>query len=268
MIKKLLLGLLLLAVLALGAVYFFGTKALNSGVKKGVETIGPRVTQTTVTLDSVDLSPLSGSGSLKGLIVGNPDGFKSDHIFKLGQIDVVVDLGSITSDTIVIEKIHILEPGISYEKKLTTSNIRELQKNIEAFTGPKTEAPAEGATDTAPRRQLVIQELIIEDGSIFVGVMGAGQTVPLPRIEMSNLGEEGTRANIGEILNEVLKKVLTSVGPAIANAGQLTEEAANALKTQGLEAVDQAAGKAGEAVNDAANEAGKAVSDGLNKLFK
>lgn len=252
MIKKLFIALVLLAIIALGAVYFFGASALNSGIKKGVESVGPRVTQTSVTLDTVDLSPLSGSGTLKGLIIGNPEGFQSEHIFSLGQIDLTVDKGSFFSDTIVIEKIHIKEPDISYERKLTSSNIRELQENIEAFTGPKSEsAEAEGAS-----KKLVIKELVIEDGTIFVGALGVGQTVPLPRIEMANIGEEGTEANVAEVLNEVLGKVLTAVGPALANAGELGKEAAKALKTQGIEKVDQATDKASEA-----------VSEGIKNLF-
>ncbi|MFP4156001.1 MAG: hypothetical protein ACLFU4_00105 [Opitutales bacterium] len=258
MLKKLLLFFILLVVAGLGAIYFFGAKALNSGVKKGIESVGPRVTQTSVALDSVNLSPLSGSGSLKGLIIGNPEGFDGDHLFKLGQIDVSVDQNSIFSDTVIIKKIHILAPDISYEKTLSSSNIKELQNNIEAFTGPKAEAPADAPAD-APSKKLVIKELIIEDGTIFVGGFGVGQTVPLPRIEMKNLGEDGTSANIAEVLNEVLRKLRDRVGPAIANAGELSKQALDTIKTQGLE-------KAGQ-TGEKAREAGKAVSDGINNLL-
>lgn len=253
MIKKLLIGFLVLALIAVGLIYFFFTSALNKGVKQGVETFGPKVTQTPVTLESVSLSVLSGSGTLKGLFVGNPEGFKSENIFELGQIDIIIDKGSILTDTVIIEKIHILSPGISYEKKLTTSNVKELQKNIEAFTGPKQDAPA---TEEGSSKNLVIKELIIDGGTIYVGAFGVGQTVPLPRIEMKNIGQAGTETNAAEVINEILGKVLSSIGPAIANAGELGKQAADALKTQGLEQVEQATDQAGEA-----------VKDGLNKLF-
>lgn len=253
MIKKLLIGIVALALIAGALVYFFGSSMLNNGVKKGVETFGPKVTQTSFTLDSVNLSILSGSGTLKGLHVGNPEGYKSANIFELGQIDIEIDRGSILRDTIVINKIHIIEPGISYERGLGGSNVKELQKNIEAFTGPAEDKPAE---DSAGSKKLVIKELVIEGGTIYVGAFGVGQTVPLPRIEMANLGEEGTKTNAAEVINEILSKVLTSIGPAIANAGELGKAATEALKTQGIEKVDQATEKAGEA-----------VKDGLNKLF-
>ena len=255
MIKKLLIGFLLLGCIALAAVYFFGSSALNSGIKKGVETYGPKVTQTPVTLESVNLSVLSGSGSLKGLFVGNPEGFKSENIFELGQVDIQLDKGSLLTDTIVINQIHIIEPSISYEKKLTTSNLKELQKNIEAFTGPK-EATADEDAAKGSSKNLVIKELIIDDGTIYVGAFGVGQTVPLPRIEMTDIGQAGTETNAADVINEILGKVLTSIGPAIANAGDLGKEAVNVIKTQGLEKVDQAADQAGEA-----------VKGGLKKLF-
>jgi hypothetical protein len=261
MIKKLLIGIFVLALAAAGLVYFFGAQALNSGVKKGVETIGPRVTQTSVTLDSVSLSPFSGSGTLKGLNVGNPEGFKSENIFQLGQIDIQIDTGTVFSDKIIIDKIHIRQPAISYEKKLTTSNVKELQKNIEAFTGPKDPAAPDPEADSGAKKQVVIRKLIIEDGTIYVGALGVGQTVQLPMIEMNDIGEGGDNITLAEAIDLILGKVLGNIGPAIANAGELTKQAAETIKTQGLEKVGQATDKAGEA----AGKAGEAASDAVNK---
>lgn len=256
MIKKLLIGILVLALIAGALVYFLGSSALNSGVKKGVETYGPRVTQTPVTLKSVNLSPFSGSGTLKGLNVGNPEGYKSKNIFALGQIDIEVDTGSVFSDKIIIEKIHIRKPEISYEKTLTSSNVKQLQNNIEAFTGPNAGPGPDPEPDTGAKKQVVIRKLIIEDGTIYVGALGVGQAVPLPRIEMNDIGEGGAQITMAEAIDLILTKVLTNIGPAIANAGELGKAATEALKTQGIEKVDQATEKAGEA-----------VKEGLNKLF-
>ncbi|PXA02987.1 hypothetical protein DDZ13_14465 [Coraliomargarita sinensis] len=261
MIKKLLIGIVVLALIAVGLVYFFGASALNNGVKKGVETIGPKVTQTSVTLDSVNLSPFTGSGTLKGLYVGNPEGFKSENIFELGQIDIQVDTGTVFSDKIIIDKIHIRQPGISYEKTLTSSNVKELQENIEAFTGPKDDASAE--PETGAKKQVVIRKLIIEEGTIYVGALGVGQTVKLPMIEMNDIGEDGNQMTMAEAIDMILGKVLNNIGPAIANAGELGKQAANVIKTQSLEKVDQAADEAGKAASDAVNKA----SDGIKNLF-
>ena len=162
MIKKILLVLVLLAVAAAAAIYFVGSAALNKGIKHGVETVGPDVTQTPVTLADVNISVLSGKGTLKGLNVGNPEGYKSENIFALGQIDIEVDTSTVFSDKIIINKIHIRQPEISYEKTFTSSNVKKLLDNIEQFTGPKGEtsedAPAE---ESGTQKQIVIKQLII-----------------------------------------------------------------------------------------------------------
>jgi len=260
MIKKILLTLVLLAVLGLAAIYFFGSSALNKGIKSGVETYGPRVTQTPVTLESVNLSILSGSGTLKQLKVGNPEGFQSENIFALGRIDIDVDTGSVFGDKIIIDKVHIRAPEMSYEKSMRSSNVKELLANIEEFTGPADPADPAPGEDAGAKKQVVIRELIIEDAKVYVGVMGVGQTVTIPRIEMKDIGEDGNRVTMAQAVDLILTKVLANIGPAIANAGQLLREggqkALDAAREEGLKRVDEAA-------KDAADKA----SEGIKNLL-
>ena len=244
MIKKIFLFLVILAVAAVAAIYFFGSSVLNKSIKTGVEKYGPEVTQTPVRLDDVSLSILSGNGILSGLYVGNPDGYKSEHIFALGQIEVDIDTSSVFSDKIIINKIIIQKPEISYEKTLMSSNIKALMANIDAFTGSADEnAPA--ATEAAPAEassstQVVIKQLVIEDGTIFVGLMGAGTTVPLPRIEMTNIGEDDNKKSMAEVIDLILTEVLKSIGPAIAGAGDFIGEGGKGVLEQGEGALGKA----------------------------
>ena len=244
MIKKIFLFLVILAIAGAAAIYFLGSSFLNKGIKTGVEKFGPEVTQTPVRLDEVNLSILSGNGTLTGLYVGNPDGYKSENIFALGEIDVDIDTGSVFSDKIIINKIHIKQPEISYEKTLLSSNVKALLKNIEEFTDSAEEsAPepeAEAPTADGSSKQVVIKELIIEDGTIFVGLMGAGTTVPLPRIEMNNIGETGNKKSMAEIIDLVLTEVLKSIGPAIADAGDIVGEGGKAALEEGEGALNKA----------------------------
>ena len=227
MIKKIFLFLVILVIAATAAIYFLGAKALNKGIKNAVETVGPQITQTAVRLDTVDLSVLSGKGTLKGLYIGNPEGFQSENMFALGQIDIAVDTASLFGDTIIIEKIYIQKPEISYEKTLMSSNMKQLLKNIKEFAGvteseatepstesePKTETNPEGtqaSAGTAP--QVIIKQFIIEEGTIFVGMIGEGTTVKLPRIELNDLG--GPDQNIAAISELVLSEILKAVSQA------------------------------------------------------
>ena len=124
MLKKLFFFLLGLFAIALVVVLIFGSTLLNKGVESAFTTIGPKVTQTNVAIEAVELSPISGKGSLSGIKIGNPEGYKSENIFELSKIEVDVATKSLLSDTMVIEKVHIKEPKISYEQTMRGSNLR------------------------------------------------------------------------------------------------------------------------------------------------
>ena len=57
-------------------------------IKTGVETLGPKITQVSIKVDAVDLSVLTGAAKVKGLIVGNPSGYKTAEAIKLGTAAV------------------------------------------------------------------------------------------------------------------------------------------------------------------------------------
>src|SRR5213593_604000 len=95
---RILLALVILLVLAVVAVGLL----LDGAVKRGVETGGPLRTKVAVKLDSVSLSILSGSGKMKGLVVGNPEGFKTPNAIQVGTASVSVSPSSVFSDKIVV----------------------------------------------------------------------------------------------------------------------------------------------------------------------
>ena len=263
MIKKLITAFVGLIVITGVLLYFVGGSLLNSGIKRGVETFGPQVTQTSVTLESANVSPFSGSGTLKGLNVGNPEGFKSENIFALGQIDIRVDTGTIFSDKIVIDEIIIQRPAMSYEKTARSSNVQQILDNIEAFTGPRDTRDPE--PDEGAKKQVVIRKLVIEEGTVYVGAMGVGQTVRLPRIEMNDIGEGGNQITMAEAINLVLARVVTGIGPALANIGEIGRDAANALRDQGLESLGRIRETTGETAGSTLNQAGEAAGDAVNQ---
>ena len=244
MIKKLLTTFLILVFIAAVAIYFLGSGILNKSIKTGVETFGPKITQTSVTLDDVKLSILSGDGQLSGLYVGNPEGFSSEHIFALGKIEVDMDAGSLFSDEIVINKIYIKEPQISYEKTLKTSNLKELLRNIEESTGSdettETETPKDD--EAATGKDVLIKEFIIEQPKAFLGIIGLGATVTLPSIELTNISS--SEKKIAEtVLKQVIAKLFENIKTATNNAAGLTTDTAkdilDSVKNQSEEPIKQ-----------------------------
>ena len=134
--KKLLLrifiGLLILVVLGVIGFGLF----IDSAIKKGVETIGPQIAKVEIKLDGVSLSILSGAGKVKGLVVGNPEGYKTPHAASVGSASVAVVPGSLFSDKIVIKSIRVEAAEIIYEGGLLGGdNLHKILDNVSAASG-------------------------------------------------------------------------------------------------------------------------------------
>ena len=236
MFKKIVISSLIFVFLSIIIAYFFGSKILSKSVKTSVETFGPKITQTPVRLDEVKLSVLSGNGQLGGLYVGNPEGFSSENIFALGQIEIDVETNTLMSDKIVINKIYIKEPFISYETKLLTSNLKELLKNIEESSGSSDAAETEKPEtddvvpdESAPGKDVLIKEFVIEKPNVFLGIMGIGTTVPLPSIELTDISSS-EKEIAATVLKQVIAKLLNSIKDTTTNAtGAATDAGKNVI---------------------------------------
>ena len=121
--KKILLSVLallfVLVISAVGYLYF----SLNTLVKKAVETVGPRITKTDVRLSSANISPFSGSGSLNGFVIGNPEGFGKGPALRFGSIQVKVDKATLLKEVIAVESVIIRNPDILLEGTLRGNNL-------------------------------------------------------------------------------------------------------------------------------------------------
>ena len=105
---------------------------LGDIVKKGVETVGPRITQVSIKVDEVRLTLLTGSASVKGLVVGNPAGYQTPQAISAGMISVGVNPLSVLSDKIVIRSIHVESPEITFEGGLSGNNLSTILDNVNA----------------------------------------------------------------------------------------------------------------------------------------
>ena len=120
------LGLLVLIVVAVIVAGLF----LGKIVTAGVNTVGPKITQTPLTVDAVDVSLLAGSATVKNLVVGNPDGFKSPNAISVGLAAVSVSPLSVLSDKIVVKSVRVESPEITFEGSLSGNNLSKIMDNV------------------------------------------------------------------------------------------------------------------------------------------
>src|SRR5437773_12305207 len=120
-VVRLLIALVVLVLLGALAVHLF----LDGAIKRGVETIGPKLTKTDVKLDAVSLSLLSGSGKIKGLVVGNPEGFKTPSSISVGTASLALKPGSLFSDKVIVQSINVQAPEVTLETDLHGNNLKK-----------------------------------------------------------------------------------------------------------------------------------------------
>ena len=113
--KKLFLSLIvvLLVLIVVGGIV--GSFFLGPIVKTGMETVGPKITQVSIQVDAVNLSLLTGSASIKGLVVGNPEGYKAPQAISIGTAAVGLNPFSVLSDKIIIRSVRVDAPEITFE---------------------------------------------------------------------------------------------------------------------------------------------------------
>jgi hypothetical protein len=227
--KKLLYigGGILALVLAAYLVLIFGCGSI---VRSRINAFGPRLTQTKVELTAAQLSPLSGTGTLVGLSVGNPKGWSAPEAFHLKSIHLDVVPSSIFSDHIVINEIVIDDPELTYETHLISSNIGDLIKNISKSTSKP--AADSAAVTNGKKTTFIIKKLRLEKGHVKLGVGPTAVTLDLPATEFDNLGSgEGVSAEqlslliMRTIASDVVKGSAGALGKGVVGVGTLAGDA-------------------------------------------
>lgn len=216
-----LLGVLVLVVAILVAV---GLYYLDSGIKKAVETFGPQYTKTRVELLDVSLSPFSGQGSLRGLAIGNPQGFSEANAFYLGEITIIVDTQTLSANPVVIQSIRIIAPEITAEQGKTMTNLQQLLKNIEQPAESLESTRESTAENKGEARKLIIKDLQISGGKLhYMNVLLGSKSIDLalPDIQLRGIGEKSGGATGAEVAEQVIAAVHKSASTAIADAGAI-----------------------------------------------
>jgi hypothetical protein len=241
--KKFYLGVIVLAVLIIGAVIGVGL-FLDAIVKKGMETVGPKITQVSIKVDAVNLSLLNGSAKVKGLVVGNPEGYKTSQAISVGSADVGVNPLTVFSDKIVVRSVRVEAPEITFEGGLGGNNLSKIMENVNAIAkngGPaSTNTAAKAANE--PGRKIEVDDFLITGATVhvsFTGIGGRDMTLLLPDIHLTNLGKDSVGITATDLTRRLLGAITTATIKAVANATTDIGKVTGNLDKDAQKAVDQ-----------------------------
>lgn len=231
----------------------WGVSNLGPLIKNAVNTYGPKITKTEMRLADVGISIFSGEAKLKEFYLGNPKGFKSPDAIKVGSVYVDVDEESLTGDTIIIDKIEVVGPEITYEKARGTDNFQTILDNVRRTTGagePSKKEPQKGGGG----KKILIRDFIARDGKVNLAMSmltGKSISAPLPDIHLKDVGKKKGGASPAEAFEQVFTALYEKV----------TSRAVAEVLNQGLKAL----GPGMEAVGEGAKNEMEGVTEGAKK---
>lgn len=222
MFKKVILSGLALAVLLVAGILIYINTNLNAIVKAALERYGSEITQTSVSVDTVDIALSSGKGTVSGFHVGNPKSYFAARAIDIGSVSLQLDTSTITGDgPIVIETVTVDDPNVAYEINAGgKANLQTLQGNVSSWSGSKGDAKA--AENAKPSRNVIIKNLYINKGKVSVthSLLGDRKVeADLPTIHLKNIGDKKNGATPEQVaavvLGAVIKEASRSGGSAL-----------------------------------------------------
>lgn len=241
--KKILVGLALLAVIGAVAVWYV-VSSLDAIVEAAIEHYGAEATGAPVSVGAVEISLRSGEAGIRGLVIGNPPGFEAPSAFELGNIRVALDPETVTGNPLVVKEIRIESPKVSYEMGPHGSNLDAIQRNVEAFSaryaGSSKKEAAESSDAPGEEQTYIIENLIVSGGSVNARTSAKRDEVyeaKLSAVHVKDIGKKRGGATGAQVTSEILRALVGDASRVAAKMGierlkkeNLSPEAAGALE--------------------------------------
>lgn len=213
--KKWLAGLfcvvLFVIIVLMVAVFNLGTI-----VKMAVNSYGPEITKTHMQVDKADVSVFQARAGLEHFVLGNPEGFSSPHAITVGSMLIDVDESTLTKDTVIIDRIEVIAPEITYEIKGTTDNFRAIIENMKK---PEQQGKKDGEKSVEKKdgKKVIIRNLILKNIKVKTSADIAGgdiATTTISEIHLRDIGEKQNGVDMAEavltVLNELYSQVISA----------------------------------------------------------
>ena len=242
--KKTLASAVVVVIVAAAGIGFWFYSSFDAVVKAAIEEYLPPITQTSVSVGRIKLSPTDGAGQINDFILGNPKGFRTPHAFAAKTIELAIDPASLAGDVVVIRRIVIAAPSISYEISDAGSNFDVIGRNVDRYLG------SDKKKERKPEKKMIVELLSIRAATVgYAPAMLKGKSIDmtLPNLTLKNIGKDRgglTGPQLAEAITDALKSSITnsiaaaakSVGNAAAQAAKGAAQAAKGMgdKLRGL----------------------------------
>ncbi len=190
-------------VLVIIAAILMITLSLDGMIKSGIEENGSELLQTQVTVDKVSVSIFSGSGTISGFTIQNPEGFSNEPALYIQEISMNMDIWSLFSDQIVVNEVMVKSPDLFFEQIGAGVNLKKLNDNMDL------------ASEESSETSLIIEHLLVEDGKVTVSTSLERERTTeatLDEFTLNDIGRDGNntiKQTVRQVLKPLLQKAIT-----------------------------------------------------------
>ncbi|MGM9515020.1 hypothetical protein ACS5PK_12265 [Roseateles sp. DB2] len=228
-------ALLVLLALAVAAGLWWLHGNLDRLVQRAIVEQGSALIGAPIQLQGVHIDPRTGAGELRGLVIGNPPGFKTPHLLQVQRVRVQLDIGTLTQPVVVIQAVEIEAPDVIYEKGATQTNIEALQTHLARQLQRTEQAPS--GQGSAPKKFIVERFQLLRPQAQASAAFMQGRTVSLklPEMDLRDLGRAEGGLTGGELGAQVAKalqqrlKASFFFDRALQSTGETARQAGEAL---------------------------------------
>ena len=212
---------LLYSVLGVVGVLLVLSISLGVIVKSAVNQFMPPLTGTPVNMGSCFINPFTGTLSIKDFTIGSPEGYQAKNTFDLKEVYVDIDIPSLFSDKIVVEKILVDGMDVTFEGSMSGTNIGKIQDNVSKATKSEEQVaktPEESGTETPEQQSekkgkgIEIDDFKFINSKVELSAGGATQAIPLPDIVLEGIGADSPEGATGaEVVSKVMNKLYVAI---------------------------------------------------------
>lgn len=207
--KPVRVALWVVAVLLVLTVAAVGVVALNVDrlAKTGIERAATDALGVRTTVDSAHVGLFSGTFTLGGLAIANPEGYKAPNFFHLGSGEVEASLATLNKPVVELPRLELRGLRADIERGLKGGNYQVILDNVKRTE----DKPADAAA-----KKFIVREIVVQNINITValhGVPGAASpevNIPIHEIRLKNVGTAEGGMTAGQIAAAVVKAVMAT----------------------------------------------------------
>jgi len=238
---------------------------LDSLVEKGVRAAGPPLLGVSTKLSGASIRPLAGKVDLRGLFVGNPEGFSSPSFVQIQRIRVGASVPALLKKEVHLQEVLIDGPEFTFECK-GIGRDWNYQRVLDHLEKKEKKTPGDEPRKTGEEKQPLLMKIeLLRITNARVNVVVAGKRLPsltIGGITLRNLSEDGKAIPPERIILAVLREIVVPAEKMI-DLGKLRESAEEAVTS----ITNQAGRTAGE-IRESVKGVQKEIGDLLRKPAK